>query len=180
MKTARVGLTILLCVASVAFGSQGDDWKLLGATAGKDNDALFYLASEIRKTTAGTLRVWVKSVNFGKLVKAADGLSPGSPSAKAVIEKGATGYQPPYSSVQTLSPDGLLNVIIWEQLADDDADIPTRTHILWEVNCDQWEFRTVTIQVGNKPPSQVPTSWQPIPPESNPRALAKLVCAKGG
>lgn len=168
----------LLCLtscASLAIAQEDSDWKLVGfSPIGKDAVGVFYLQNEITRMPSGNIQVWTKALSSTKLQKAVLAVKPNDPLIQALAHKVVIGYQPPYSKVKKLSQDELLDVLSYEALANA-GDIKPKVRILWEIDCRQSQYRTVSI-ITEKASGSPQSVWEPVPPESTIRSLKIEAC----
>jgi hypothetical protein len=76
-KLFALAVAFTMCIAAAA-QSTSPDWKLYTFTATKKQVALFYLDSELVRTPPGHVQVWVKGLDYAKLEKASNAISPKS------------------------------------------------------------------------------------------------------
>ena len=135
--------------------------------------ALFFLYSEIVRTPTGHVQVWMKALDLAKLKKLADHI--GNDIVAKAIVKASKSYVPPYTTVKTLTPDQVISIRVYEEIADE-ALIPPTLRGLLEVDCGQKLYRELTAIAMGQSDNNI-QSWKHVPPESTIEILTKLTCS---
>jgi hypothetical protein len=164
---------IIVALASIVLlgGATPIDWKYFGETthagAAYHN---FFLASRIDRK-GDHAQVWTKEMDAKVLSKVTMG--------KDGIERSAAklsgGYMPPIAKAQPLSKGQLVDIIMMEEYANE-ASIDPQVQFLWEFDCRGKVARTLATMVKGKMPSDIPTSWMHVPPQSIGDNLMTVIC----
>ena len=152
------------------------DWKLYAFTATKKQAVLFYLRSEIVRTPPGHVQVWIKALDYGKINRAYNHLDQKGGVFQNSAKKVATGYEPPFGTVTKLDQNQLVDIVVFEELANEASINPT-LRVLYEIDCPQKLLRQVSLMGGQ--PTQTDSrvhEWEHVPPESTVDTLSKLIC----
>jgi hypothetical protein len=170
-----IALAVMACARFAVALDSPSDWKLYAFTAGKNQAVLFFLASEIVRTPPGHVQVWMKAVDYTKLDKQRNTLDKKGDVIERSAEKVSQGYVPPFGTTTKISSDEALQIILFEQMADE-ASVPPTLRILYEFDCAQKIFRPLSI-IGSHGvnESKAPT-WDHVPPESTIETLSRLTC----
>jgi hypothetical protein len=169
MPRSILGTALLLLTA--LSGAQGVyDWKFAGCD---DTDprqpCFFYQPGEIKKLPAGDIQVWTMALSMQQLKhQSKDNVD------KAAM-KAATGYEPPYAKINNLNRDQLLEIIASEGAANEGALHPI-SRMLFEIDCEQAEFRTLSVITDEGAPTTSPGPWFHAPPGGMTHFLVALTC----
>jgi hypothetical protein len=170
-------LLSLLLTAAATHAQETSDWKLLGFQAAKkakeEPPAMFYLASEIKRSPTGNVQVWTKTFSGQKLTTVMN-TRPSDALTASVKEKVQSSYQPPYVTLRKSGENERLMVIAMEALADSNLAAPD-IKMLWEFNCAESTYRILSA-ISEDGQSSSSFVWQPVPPETLIHDLATLTC----
>lgn len=179
-------LFIALIITTFLKGAEvhGSEWKFIGgSTLLKGEKTLGYYDTEsVEYISGGNVSVWMKAVTqfeFERIMNKEE---------KQIVDKSAkklaSGYIPPYSSVNPkITFDEAINIITWEEVANS-SQIKPRLKILFEINCKEKKIRTISATYyksdGGVASSENLAEWTYISPESNGETLQKILCKKKG
>jgi hypothetical protein len=89
--------------------------------------------------------------------------------------KAAAGYEPPYAKINNLNRDQRLEIIASEGAANDGSVHPI-SRMLFEIDCEQAEFRTLRVITDEGAPMTSPSPWFHAPPGSMAHFLIAITC----
>lgn len=165
MKRIFVALgALLLC------GQAPAEWTFFGMTRMEGVQSHnFFLASTLVRT-GDLIQVRTKSlptqeINMAKLPKEAYARN---------AARAGSGYHPPFSRVQPLSPSEELVTMAWEVNARDGGIAPV-AQILWEIDCGKKTMRSLEV-TSTRRTDKEPTEWQPVLAGSVGDNLMRLTC----
>lgn len=172
--TVCLGILSLGCGTELA--AQDTDWKHFGfITVASVDVMVFYDTRSTRRLPGGTLQVWTKGLSAKEITDTKLGES----AMERLIWRNINGYEPPLARVQKLNPDQILDVMIFEEIANT-GSIETMVRTLHEIDCSGKMTRTLSayMKIAGKPvTSDRAEEWGHIPPETAVAALATLLCS---
>jgi hypothetical protein len=158
------------------------NWKYAGGTLleKEGGHALaFFDADNIQYLSNGDVKVWVKAINASEIDRV---VTKEKEIVKKAAEKMEKPYYPPYflsNPNPDTSADTYLEMIVWEEAANH-ADIKPMARLLYEINCKERMFQTISAITYKSDGSMTFTSdfdkWNHITQASTGDNLAKLLC----
>jgi hypothetical protein len=162
----------LLPLTALGYAQEVHDWKFVGCD---DTDprqpCFFFQPSEIKKLPAGDIQVWTMSL--GKQQLKQRNLSKDNVDEAAM--KAAAGYEPPYAKINKLNKDQRLEIIASEGAANEGSLHPI-SRMLFEIDCEQAEFRTLNVITDEGAPTTSASPWFHAPPGGMTHFLVALTC----
>ena len=162
-KIFLVGVMLTICTAAES-GEDGG-WQLAGFSEAPHAVAVFFLASEIKREPTGNVQVWTKALSLSRLQHVYDVKGKDQTFINRVAKKVAAYYVPSIALVKTITADQSIEVIAFEDIANDQDTITPEVRILWEIDCAQSIYRTMSIVTKTGRSSSGPGGWEPVPPE---------------
>jgi hypothetical protein len=151
------------------------DWKFYG---GADltitgQTVCFYEERGITKPQPSLVNVWVKCL----LQSDMDKVPAHTPYSNAYISMSvgrlAHYYHPPILRVERMNYDQIVQVIMYESLADV-SDLTAHAQFYYGLDCRRRMMREMSITIENQ--QGKPSDWQYVPPEGNGARLLSLLC----
>ena len=174
-KLIALALAFTACSSVATAPSTPPDWKLYAITARKPQVALFYLESETVRTPRGHVQLWMKAIDFAKLNKASDAITPNSDLMKKSVVKALEGYVPPLAIATKATQDQATGILQFELLADE-GTIPPALRVLFEFDCPQKLYRQLSAIDERAHTDNLVHEWGHVPPESTYETLSGMVC----
>jgi hypothetical protein len=174
-------LSILLLVPfEIHAETQSQNWVYYGGAqnVSKQSISLFYSQNSVDRTSIGFIRFWTKGLLDADTDKAAvkkkDSLITNS------ARRFAANYLPQIATIEKLTHDQLLSVIVSEEIADN-ADLEPQSRIFYELDCSGKRMRELSISVrssnGLWSSDDLEKPFKFIAPETNANRLLRLICA---
>ena len=188
-KLLIAGLLITMCTgllpcvtayAAAASGASGgeDEWQLAGFSEAPRAVAVFLLAAEIKREPTGKVQVWTKALSLSRLQHMYDTRGKDAAFVNRVVNKVAAHYVPAIAQVKTITLEQSIEFVAFEEIANEQDAVTPEARILWEIDCTQSMYRTLSVITKTGSSSSAPGSWQPVPPESTIRSLKTLTCTQ--
>ena len=152
------------------------DWRFYTFGDTPKSQAVFFLYSGIVRSPKGHVQVWIKMLDHEKLVAVFNTIVTDRPDLVQRAKNSEPSYVPPYTTVKNLSPDVVVTVRVYEQLADEGHVAPTLRG-LFEFDCEQKLYRELSA-ISDSGSVDEAQPWKHIPPESTALTLSKMVCQK--
>ena len=171
LSRSLLGAALLLLTTLVS-AEEVYDWKFVGCDDTDPKEpCFFYQQSEIKKSPGGKIQVWTKSLSKKQLKQ--KNLS--KDSVDKAARKAATGYEPPYAKINKLNRDQRLEIIASEGAANEGSLHPI-SRMLFEIDCEQAEFRTLSVITDEGVPMTSPSPWFAAPPGGMTHFLVAITC----
>jgi hypothetical protein len=174
------GLFLPCSIASAAAANSDSgaeyEWQLAGFSDAHQSVALFILASEIKREPAGKVQVWTKALSLSRLQHMFDMRGKDAAFVNRVAAKVAAHYVPAIAQVKTITLEQSIEFVAFEDIANEQDAITPEMRILFEIDCAQSIYRTMSIVTKTGSSRSVPGGWEPVPPESTIRSIKKLTC----
>ncbi len=184
MNLRSITLALLMFIAlrpeQISAQHPDVDWKYFGSSTQPKPGYLFYNSSDLVRTADGHIQVWTKALPQKAVDRVANAKKPLKQILDRVAQKVAGGYSLPYSAYAKITFDQYMALVVCEEIADV-ADIQPTMRILYEIDCPGRMFRELSIFVnigGRSGSKDQPSEWKHVAPETNPAAIAKLVCPR--
>ena len=175
MRTTFALILVFQSLLVIPAAAVDVDWKWYGGFAfGGVEQQCFYEERGLVKEPNAMFRFWTKCLRKTDL----DRDFKKTPYYNSVMSMSASRiahyYFPPIEKAEKLNIDQIMNIVLYESLADI-AGFESTASILYEMNCRQKQLRELDITVGTHSTS-VPREWSNGPPESNGGNLLAMLC----
>jgi len=165
-----VGILAAITILPAA-GPLSVDWKFYAlAGSGGVKEYRFYEAARLTKS-GSRVQVWSQSITTDELRR----LKPTDDEIRRAGDMVLAGYVPPIAAKDDLKGMTLINVVMYELIANRTETNPKR-RALWEIDCATRTWRTLSVIELDGRSVDGPSEWTHYPPGSAGETLAYLVC----